>query len=114
MRKIAIQSFEIAYYSSFLPIKYIKSTMAVQGEEVYVPRTDILVSGFYTLAVVFVVKLAVSLQRRAQEMHFNTMITGKWVQIPKPTETEPNVSEWRPGQNYPRGSIVTIDSSKKT
>lgn len=112
LRQIACESFEIAYYSSFLPIKYLKSTLAIQSEEVHIPSTDVFVSSLYTLGVVFVIKLAVNLQRRAQEMHFNTMITGKWVKIPKPLESEPHVSEWRPGQNYPRGSIVSIDSGR--
>lgn len=58
-------SFEVAYYTSFLPLKFVKSTQAIKSEELYIETSAVVASGIFTFAVVFITNLVLFFRRRA-------------------------------------------------
>ena len=44
-------------------------------------------------------------------MQFNAKMSGKWLKIPQPTEIIVKRQEWRHGNNYAQGSIVSMERS---
>ena len=67
-------SFNITYFTGFLPIKFIGS-----DSNLYFESGLLMFSTFVTLCVLLVVHSAYYLRRRAVEMQFNAKMSGKWI-----------------------------------
>lgn len=106
MKTVLFNSFNITYFTGFLPIKFIGS-----DSNLYFESTLLTISTLVTLCVLLIVHSAYYLRRRAVEMQFNAKMSGKWIQVPKPSSTSTQqVQEWKPHTSYAQGTIVALSS----
>ena len=69
VKLILTETFEVAYFATYLPIKFLKSTFVTEAE-IYIEKSEVLCSTLFCFAILLVTKAAWNHQRRAQEMHF--------------------------------------------
>lgn len=58
IKVVLFESLEIVYVTFFLPVKFIKSTLANPSEEVYIEQFDVIITGLYCLSILIIVKIA--------------------------------------------------------
>ena len=80
MKTVLFNSFNITYFTGFLPIKFISS-----DSNLYFESTLLTISILVSLCVLLIVHSAYYLRKRAVEMQFNAKMSGKWIQVPKPS-----------------------------
>ena len=107
-RKIGFYSFQITYFTGFLTVKFIPI-----GSQLYFQSSLVIVCAVVELLILLLVHCAYFLKKRAVEMQFNAKMSGKWIQVPKPSPTSAQqIQEWRPHTSYPQGTIVSLSTAR--
>ena len=82
MRSIYFTSVEVAYYTGFLPVKFIKS-----NSQLHFDSTMVLVATLTCLSITLLCHCSRYLWKRAVEMQFNAKMCGQWIKVPKPSQS---------------------------
>ena len=82
MKTILFNSFNITYFTGFLPVKFISS-----DSNLFFDSALLTICTFMTLLVLLFVHCAYYLRKRAVEMQFNAKMSGKWIKVTKPYMT---------------------------
>ena len=70
------QSFEVAYFTGFVPVKFIPSDLMI-----YFDTTAVAVVSVFLWVNALTILASHHLQQRSTEMQFNAQCLGKWVNI---------------------------------
>ena len=97
---IVFNSFEIVYFTGFLPVKFIKPDTYL-----FFDAQLVLLITITCLLMTMILMCAHYLHKRAVEMQFNAKMCGSWEKVPKPNNP---VQEWMPHTSYPMGTIVYL------
>ena len=96
MRTIVFNSFEVVFYTGFLPVKFIR-----HDTQLFFETSMVLVGTLTCLAMMLLLLAGHYLRKRAVEMQFNAKMSGQWIKVPKPSKTGAvPMQEWRPHTSY--------------
>lgn len=105
IRTTVFNSFEIVYYTGFLPVKFIRPET-----QLFFENSMVLIGTITCLVMMLLLNAAHYLRKRAVEMQMNAKMSGQWIKIPKPNKTGAvPIQEWRPHISYPQGTIVSLN-----
>ena len=97
LKQIMFYSFEISYMTGFLPVKFIKLDY-----NLYFDGRLCLVCTVFNLVMLMIIHSAYYLRLRGVELQFNAKMSGKWIKVPEPKNTNAYaVQEWQPNVSYP-------------
>ena len=101
---IYFNSVEVVYYTSFLPLKFVKL-----DTELHFDTMMYIMLSFNCLFIMLLLLCSYYLRKRAIEMQFNAKMQGHWIGVTKPSNRP--IVEWRPHTSYPQGTIVSLSRS---